>query len=431
MTRVEHEPLPEQAAALAGAPTGGYRELFRRNPDFTKLYFAQLISFGGDWFASVAILTLVIQKTRSPALAALVIAAQTLPFAIVSPFAGVIVDRFDRKTVMISADVIRAVVALGFLAGQTQDTIWILFVCEILISAFSAFFEPASSAALPNLVRPADLARANVLMGAAWGTMLVVGAALGGLVSAVFGNTAAFIGDSASFAISAAFLLSIGGRFHEKDPDPDRSLNVVEDVRETIAFARKERRVLALLVVKAGFGISAGVIGLVSIFAVQVFRGAEGTVGLLMSARGVGALTGPFFARRWARGRTDRMFTALSVAGSVFAIGYGIFAVAPSSWVAAVGACIAHIGGGSIWTLSTYGLQRFTPDHIRGRVFSFDYGLVTLTIAGSAFFAGAAAERADPRTVMGGIAAFALGLSFVWTIWRRRLLRETATAPEA
>jgi MFS family permease len=429
MAAVEPEPRSDPASSPSQVEDG-YLALLRRNPDFTKLYVAQLVSFGGDWFASVAILTLVVTKTHSPVLATLVIAAQTLPYAIVSPFAGVVVDRFHRKTVMITADVVRAIVALGFIAGQGRDTIWILFVCEVLISGVSAFFEPASSAALPNLVRPADLGRANVLIGAAWGTMLVVGAALGGLVSAVLGKTAAFIGDSASFAISGSLLLSIGGRFHERDPDPHRSLEIAEDVRETIAFARKEKRVLALLVVKAGFGISAGVIGLISVFAVDVFHGGDWTVGLLMSARGAGALTGPFFARRWTRGRTDRLFAALSVAGLIFALGYGVFALAPTSYVAAAGACVAHIGGGSIWTLSTYGLQRFTPDRIRGRVFSFDYGLVTLTIAASAVLAGLGAEHADPRIAMGGISAAALALAVGWTMWRRRLLRELVTASE-
>ena len=412
--------------------TGGYRGLFRRNPGFAKLYAAQLVSFGGDWFASVALLTLVLKKTGSPTLAALVIAAQTLPFALCSPFAGVIVDRIDRKTVMISADVVRCMLALGFLAGQTREMIWILFVCEIFISAASAFFEPASAAAVPNLVSKRDLALANVLIGSAWGTMLVVGAGLGGLVAGTLGNAAAFICDSASFAISALLLLSIRRGFHETAPDPNRGVSIGDDVRETIAFARKERRVLALLVVKGGFGISLGIIGLISIFAVDIFHGGAGIVGLLMSARGVGALAGPFLARRWTRGRVDRLFSALSVAGVVFALGYGLFALAPNVWVAAVGAGVAHIGGGSMWTLSTYGLQRFTPDHIRGRVFSFDYGFVTLTIAGSVALAGVAATHFGPRPAAFTIASLSLLLTVAWTFWRRRLLRGlTATATEA
>lgn len=420
---MEPELHSEQAAAV-GKLDSGIFALFKRNPEFTKVYSAQLISYMGDWFASVALLSLVLEKTGSATLAGAVIAAQTLPFALISPFAGVIVDRFDRKTVMISADVVRALLALGLIAAQTRETIWIAFVCEMFLSGFSAFFEPASSAAVPNLVAKEDLARANVVMGAAWGTMLVVGAALGGLVDAVFGHTAAFVGDAASFAISGAILLRVRGRFHEKDPQRDGSITIVEDVRETVRFARKERRVLALLVVKAGFGLSAGVIGLISVFAYKVFDGGSATIGLLMSARGAGALTGPFLFRRWARDRDDRLFLGLTIAGVVFGCGYLLFAVAPTSWIAAVGALIAHIGGGSTWTLSTYGLMRFTPDEIRGRVFSFDYGLVTLTIAGSVFFAGLAAASVDPRVVAAGIASVAIAWAVVWTAWRRRLFRD-------
>ena len=414
----EPRPIPPDAPSV-----GGTFALLRRNPDFTRLYSAQLISFGGDWFTSVALLSLVLETTGSATLAGLVLAAQTLPFAIVSPFAGVVVDRIDRKTVMIAADVIRAILALGLLAARSEETIWIAFVLLIAISGVSAFFEPASSAAMPNVVGKADLARANVLMGSAWGTMLVVGAALGGLVSSRFGNDVAFIADAASFAVSAMLLLRVRASFHEKPPDRDTGITIAEDVRETIRFARREKHVLALLAVKAGFGISAGVIGLIAVFAVQVFDGDDATIGMLMSARGVGALVGPFVFRRWARDRDERLFLGLSIAGLIFGSGYVLFAVAPAAWMAAIGAGIAHMGGGSIWTLSTYGLQRWTPDAIRGRVFSFDYGLVTLTIATSVFVAGLLADRIDPRIVALGISGVALLWISTWTVWRRRLLR--------
>lgn len=419
---METEPLPEQAAALGAPRAGGTFGLLRRNPDFTKLYTAQLISFGGDWFTSVALLSIVLKTTDSATLAGLVIAAQTLPFALVSPFAGVIVDRFNRRTVMIAADVVRALLVLGLLAAQTRETIWIAFAIEPFLAAVSSFFEPASSAALPNLVAKEDLARANVLMGAAWGSMLVVGAALGGLVAATLGNSAAFIGDSASFVISAALLLRVRGSFHEVAPRRDAAITIVDDVRETIRFARRERPVAVLLTVKAGFGISAGVIGLISVFAVDVFNGGPWTIGLLMSARGLGAVSGPFLFRRWAQARDQRLFLGLSIAGLIFGFSYLGFAVSPAAWVAAIAACVAHAGGGSIWTLSTYGLQRFTPDEIRGRIFSFDYGLVTLTIACSVFIAGLAAEHLGPRVVAASMAGIALAWFLAWTAWRRRYL---------
>ena len=161
-------------------------------------------------------------------------------------------------------------------------------------------------------------------------------------------------------------------------------------------------------------------------FAVKVFEGGDATIGLLMSARGAGALTGPFIFRRWARGRDDRLFLGLTIAGLIFGAGYALFAIAPTVWLAAIGACIAHIGGGSTWTLSTYGLQRWTPDAIRGRVFSFDYGLVTLTIAGSVFAAGLMADRVNPRAVALGISGVAITWVLGWTVWRRRLFRRRA-----
>ena len=428
---MDHDPLPEQAAALAYETPPGTLGLFRRNPDFTRLYAAQLVSFAGDWLATVALLHLVLTQTGSPALAALVVVAMTLPFAIVSPYAGVLADRLDRKTIMISSDVIRGFLAIGFIAAESRETIWVAFVCLTALSAVSAFFDPASSAALPHLVAKQDLARANVLMGSSWGTMLVVGAALGGLVVAVFGNTTAFVGDAASFGISASLLLTVRGRFHETAPS-GRKPDLVRDVRETVAFAKREPRVLALLAVKAGFGMSAGVIGLISVFAVTVFHGGPGTLGLLQSARGAGALAGPFIFRRWAGAGTQRLFLGLTVAGLVFGAGYVGFALAPTVWVAALAACVAHMGGGSIWTLSTYGLQRFTPDEIRGRVFSFDYGLVTLSIAGSVFLAGLAADHFNPRIVAAGVAVIGIIGTLAWTVWRRRLLRGAgATAPSA
>ncbi|HJR19057.1 MAG TPA: MFS transporter [Actinomycetota bacterium] len=420
---MDTEPRPMPPPDAATRSSGSTFGLLRRNPDFRKLYSAVLISFGGDWFTSVALLSLVLETTGSATLAGLVLAAQTLPFAIVSPFAGVIVDRIDRRTVMIAADVIRAVLALGLLAARSEETIWIAFVILTLLSGVSAFFEPASSAALPNVVAKEDLARANVLMGSAWGTMLVVGAALGGLVSSTLGNDAAFIGDSASFVVSAMLLLRVRASFHERAPSRDHSITIVDDVRETIRFARRERHVLALLTVKAGFGLSAGVIGLIAVFAVKVFDGGDATIGFLMSARGAGALIGPFIFRRWARERDERLFLGLTIAGLIFGAGYMLFAVAPNAGIAAIGAAIAHVGGGSTWTLSTYGLQRWTPDAIRGRVFSFDYGLVTLTIAASVFIAGLVADSVDPRIVAFGIACVAIGWVLGWTVWRRKLLR--------
>jgi MFS family permease len=400
--------------------------LLRRNPDFARLYGSSVVSYAGDWFAWVALQGLVLEKTESPALAGLMLAMATLPYAIVSPFAGVIADRFDRKKLMIGADIFRTVVSLGFLAARSESTVWIAFVCNGLLSASAPFFEAPSQASLPNLVPLRDLARANVLMGSLWGTMLAVGAALGGLVAATLGRDAAFVLNAVSFAGSGALIAAIRGRFREHDIEPSR-ITVLEDIRVAIRFARSDARVTAILLVKGIFGLGGGTIALLSIMAVRVFDGGDAGIGILLGARGVGALTGPFLWRRFVyRGRDERLIRSIGLACSVYAVCYALFSQAPNIWIAALAVAAAHIGGGANWTMSSYALQRFTPDAVRGRIFSFDYAMITLSMTIAFAAAGFAADRFDPRDVALVSATATLGAAGLWWMWAARAVPRSA-----
>jgi len=402
------EPIGSEGGLRAAA------SLLRRNGDFRKLYFASLISLGGDWFLLVALLGLALEVTASPISASVVIVAQEIPFFLMSPFGGVITDRLNRKTVMVVCDVARAVLVVGFLLVNDADTMWIAYGLLAAVSVFAAVFDPASSAALPNLVDERDLATANALSGSLWGTMLAVGGALGGLVAAVFGRDTAFVVDAASFVVSALLIARIRRPFSVRD-DAEVETNVIRATVETFRFARRDHRVLALLTVKAGFGLAGGVITLIAVFAVNVFGAGDVGIGVLMAGRGIGALIGPFLGRS-VSGRDDRrLFTAIAVALTVFGIGYALLGLMPSLWLAAVAIGIAHLGGGAQWTLSSYGLQRIVPDRIRGRIFSFDFALITVAITVSSLVTGWAADAFGARptvVVLGGVAVLWAGL---WT----------------
>ena len=112
---------------------------------------------------------------------------------------------------MVMADLARVPVALAFLLARDPGTLWIAFVAAALLSFGAAVFEPTSSASLPNLVADEELGEANVLIGSAWGTMLAVGAALGGVVAATLGRDAAFVINAASFGASALLVVGIPG----------------------------------------------------------------------------------------------------------------------------------------------------------------------------------------------------------------------------
>ena len=415
--------MEEQAPFRAEVRPGLLRalSLLTRNRSFARLYAAQLISFGGDWFAIVALAGLVHDLTGSAALVTLILVTHMLSIAVFSPVGGHLADRLDRRRLMVAADVIRAALALGFLLIDRPGEVWLVYVLTAGIGGLTAVFEPTSTAAIPNLVDREDLPAANVLVGSAWGTMLAVGGALGGIVAATLGREAAFIGDAASFALSAALLVGIRRRFseHREGEHP----RIAEAVVETVRYARRDHRVLALLSVKGGFGLAGGVIGLLPLLALTVYDAGDRGTGILLTARGIGALIGPFLARRFTRDLRS-LFLAIGAAFTVFGVSYALVPLAGSLWMAAVFVLAGHLGGGAQWTLSTYGLQRIVPDRIRGRVFSFDFGLVTLTMAGSILLSGWAADHFGVRPVVTVVALVAVAWAVVWSTLTMSIRRQ-------
>jgi MFS family permease len=398
--------------------------LLRRNRDFRRVYVASLISLGGDWFLLVALFGLVLSFTHSALAVSLLLAAQVAPLFFLAPIGGALVDRLDRRKLMVACDIGRAVLCLAFLLVRSSDTVWLAYPLLAVLASFATAFDPASSAALPNLVDDEDLATANALSGSIWGMMLAVGAALGGIVAAVLGRDTAIVIDAVSFAASAVLIASVHRSFSEAREHEEHP-GILEATRETIRYATKDHRVLALLAVKAGFGLGAGVLVLIPVFANDVFHGGEVAIGLLMSARGVGALVGPFVGRS-ALGEGDRrLFGVISVALAVFGIGYALFGLAPTLLVAMPVVAVAHLGGGSQWTLSSYGLQRIVPDRIRGRIFAFDGALITATFAVSSVATGYLADVFGARPVATGLGLIGLAYAGIWTWLTTNVRRAT------
>jgi len=400
--------------------SGAYLDLLRTNSDFRRLWTAQLISLGGDWFNSVALLGLVIDLTGSGLAASLVLAASLLPQFLFAPIAGPLADRLDRRKVMIVCDLARAALALGMLAVRSQDAVWIGILCLAGISTFGAFFQPASGAALPNLVGASQLAPANALMGATWGVMLAIGAAVGGVVATVFGRDVAFILNAASFAWSALLIVRVRGRFKE-DEDAPRRVHPIKDIREGLLYARSDRKVLALIATKGGFGLGVGVIALLPIFAKDVFDAGDTGIGFLFAARGIGALLGPFGARALVGDSDRRLFIAIGASMALYGVAYFVFPFMPGILPAAAIAIVAHLGGGAQWLLSSFGLQKMTQDHMRGRILALDLGLVSLTMSLSVLGAGKLADLFDPRLVMIGFASVEIVYAIVWLSATRSL----------
>lgn len=415
--------MSEREAGTAGARAGV--SLLRRNRDFRRLFLASVISLGGDWFLFVAITSLIVQTTGRAIDVGLAILAQELAFFIASPPAGVLVDRIDRRKLMIVCDLARVGVCASFLVVG-PGTIWLAYPLLALLSVFGAPFDPAFSAATPNIVDPQDLPAANALSGSLWGTMLAVGAGLGGIVATAFGRDTAFVIDATSFAVSALLLWGIRRPFSEEREPGHEHPKMLDATMEVLQYARSDHRVLALIGVKAGFGLAAGVLALLPVFGADVFDRGEIGVGALMAARGMGALVGPFLGHRISGKMHRRLFGAIGIALAVFGVSYMALSFAPTLAIAAGVIFFAHLGGGAQWILSTFGLQVLVPDHIRGRVFAVDFAMITLSLAVSSLVASAVADSAGPRAAALIVGALAVVWAIAWTLLTRSIRRRTA-----
>jgi MFS family permease len=391
--------------------TATTRTLLRTNRDFRRLLLASVVSLTGDWFSFVAVADLVTELTGRPGAAAFVYAATVLPVFVASPVAGVIADKLDRKRVMIVADLVRVPIALALCVAAWTSSVPLAIVAIVLLGIGASFYDPVASAATPNLVAPEELALAQSLMG----SMLLVGAGLGGLVAELFGRTAAFSVDAASFAISALLVAGI-----RKPMQEARSARPAGQpgVREALAYVRRDP-VVGRLVLAKGVGWANGIVGLLPAFARIKFAGTNIATGLFFAARGLGALIGPIVANRilgpTPGPRTIVIACAMGTLG--YAGGYALFPVAPVFGVAIALVVFAHLGGGSQWSLSTYGLQVATPDRLRGRVMALDYGIATLAIGVSSIIAGLLADRFGIANTTWLLAIVATIYAVIWLAW--------------
>ena len=408
--------------------------LLRRNRDFRLLFAATVVSFLGDWFAFVAVSEFAITATGREGAGAVAFAANVLPVFLVAPFAGVLADRIDRRLLFVAVNLAAIVPCLGLLAAFALGQPWLAVGCLAAIALVVAFVEPITAAAVPNLVDPADLSLAQAALGSVWGTMLFVGAGVGGLVTQAFGAQTSFVLDALTFVTAAVLVLGIRRSMHQVAPSraargdgpAPATASVWSHLGEVWRFVRDRKITKAFMLTKTGVGVANGIVGLLPAFALTRLGGSALAIGYLFAARGLGALAGPLLGRALARDDGRRLM--LVCGGSILAYGlaYAFLPLVSSLPVALLLVALAHLGGGAQWVLSTYGLQVTTPDAIRGRVTSLDFGLATFAVGMSSLLAGAAADVLG-LTIASWLMvslAFLYGLS--WLAWTRDLWQSQA-----
>ncbi len=419
-------------------PPIGYIELLRGNRNFRMLWLGQVVSQMGDWFNTIALYTIILNLTGSGRNIGLLMVARFVPSFVFGPMSGVLADRFSRRTIMIVSDLVRALVVLGFLFVRRADQLWIIYLLTVLQLAFSTFFEPAKTAAIPSIVSDRELVAANAISSVTWSVMLTLGAAIGGLITGWFGTNVSFVLDALTYLLSAGLIATVV--VPKRPPREKRKLTFKQaaGITETIAgasYVKRRPRVLALLLVKPAWGLGGGILTLLAVFGERIFpirNSAALGIGILFAARGIGTAVGPIVARRISGEGKKRMQTSIGISFLIGGIGYMAFGSSTNFVLALIVLGLAHTGGSILWVFSTVLLQRAVEDSFRGRVFAAELALLTLTMAVSNYATGELLDRfhMSPRTVTLGIGAFFLVPGAVWFLtqrWWDQGTREPAT----
>lgn len=389
--------------------------LVQGNRNFRFLWFGQIVSQLGDWFNIVALYALLFELTGSATAVAGLMVMQVLPLALVGPVAGVIVDRFDRRHVMIGADLLRGTAVLGLLFVRTPETVWLAYVVTGVMVACSGFFEPARSATVPSIVPREKLVAANAISTGTWSAMLALGASLGGGVAAILGRDAAFIINAVSFFASAAFLwqMRVPSRSEAVRAQPG-----LRGVFDGLSYMRAHTDVARIALIKGGWALVGGALLLLTVFGDRIFRigdSSDAGIGILFASRGIGALAGSLIVSLIAA-RQGNLIRLIAPAYFISGACYAALAIAPTIWFAAGAVIAAHVFGSILWVASNVLLQMRVPDEFRGRVFSAELIVMALVQSAVAYATGALLDQwqVDPRV----LAAF-VGLS-LWipaTAW--------------
>lgn len=342
----------------------------RSNRDFTIFLSAQGISALGGAFAMVAVPLLVLAATGSVVQMGLLTATFTVGTVLSGPFCGLVVDRVDRRRLMIFCDLAR-VVLFGVVpvCWAIGPQVWLLYVVMALSSVFDMLFQVAYVTAVPNLVRRDQIVTANGRLQAVDALAYVLGPALAGMTSAAFGPTVAMVVNAASFAVSAVGLVLIRRDFGDRSSDVDRTSSVFAEFREGVRYLFAQPVLRAATVQLSVVTFLA--VGMTDIFIYYTHEGlgqGDQVVGWMLGLASVGAIVGAMVA---AVARRRLGFGACWIS-SYALCGLGVGAVGYLAWPPAVTAvAVVFMFGSTLAGVCSMSLrQEITPDRLLGRVTS-------------------------------------------------------------
>ena len=395
--------------------------LLRRNRNYRYTWIGQIVSEIGDHFNNIAVFSLAVATTKSGLVVSGVMLSRAVPAILIGPAAGVVLDRLNRKYVMIASDLIRAVVALCFIFTIGRKDTWLLYLLSALLMGASPFFTSGRAAILPSIATKEELHTANSLTQTTQWTTLSIGTFLGGTSVMAFGYKWAFAGNSLSFLVSAFCIsrLFLAGRGFLP---PRSSITEAEVVRpwheyvEGLRYMRTVPLIMGLLMINIGWATGGGAAQILfTIFGEIVFNRGPAGLGFIWGFAGIGLLLGGALAYTLGRRLSFVNYKrTIVVCYIVHGGSYILFSQMRTFTGALVFICLSRMGVGVSSVLNMSQLLRIIPNEFRGRVFSTMESLQWSVMMLSMMAAGVASEYWDPRTIAAIAGALSSTTAIFW-----------------
>lgn len=407
-----------------------FLDLLKTNRNYRYTWCGQVVSEIGDHFNNVAVFALALANTRSGLVVTGIMLARAIPAVMAGPVAGVVLDRFDRRRIMIASDLIRAVVAIGFILAIPSGNTWLLYPLSALLMFASPFFTSGRSSILPTIANKEELHTANSLTQTTQWMTLTIGAFLGGTSVMQFGYRWAFAFNSLSFVFSAACISRLRvprGHFKAERTAlaEDKVVRPWHEYAEGLRYMEASPLILGIGLVGVGWASGGGAAQILfSLFGELVFNRGPAGIGYLWAAAGVGLLAGGAFAH-WLGKRVsfEAYKRTISICYVIHGGAYVIFSQMRDFQLALVflGISRAAVAVSSVLNMSQ--LLRHVSDEFRGRVFAtmetMQWSVMMLSMAG----AGAASTNWSPRSigVVSGLLSSSTAFFWLWANWTGRL----------
>ncbi len=408
--------------------------LLRTNRNYRLTWLGQIVSEVGDHFNSIAVLSLTLHLTGSGLAVGAVMIARVLPAIVAGPVAGVLLDRMDRRRIMLLSDLVRCAIAACFVLILTHHQHWLLYLLSGLLTFASPFFTSGRSAILPKIATAEELHTANALtQTTAWLT-LSIGTMLGGVSTMWFGYETAFLINAASFLFSAIMIWQLTGRFL---PDRDHLhpgiRNYMKDFAETFHYIHQQPLIFAITLAGVGWATGGGAAqALFTMFGEVVYKKGPAGIGMIWGSAGIGLVIGGIVAHRIGPKLSfDRYKTVIAICYFIHGTAYILFSQMPTIYGSILFIAISRIAMGITNVLNRTMLLKHVPDALRGRVFTMVDTLQNVTMILSLSGAGVASEFLNVRSVgaVAGVLSASTAVFWIWTNAGGRL-REPACVPE-